>query len=131
MFTFDREHEKQCARQYVRSTDHWPLMDQVIDAVHDFLLGNRSKEATALFMKNAFIEGGSGVWEQTGSWFIKLANEYPYFDSIWLEIADHKSANIRFRVASFLEDMNPVIFKQLSPLLMSDSSAKVRLRASP
>jgi len=131
MFTFGRDHEKRCAREYVRNSDQLLLAEKVVDSVHDLLEGKIGKDAAASALKKALTEGGSGVWEQAGSWLIKLAKEDSYFDSIWLELAKHRSANIRFRVASFLSEMKPIIFARLSPLLSADPSARVRLRASP
>jgi len=131
VFTFGRDHEKRCARQYVRAPDQCVLADEVVDAVHDLLESKKPYEEVARLLKRALSEGGSGVWEQAGGWILKLAREYSAFDAIWAELAAHKSATVRFRVASFLSDMKPDMFAQLAPILLADSSAKVRARASP
>ena len=83
MFTFGREHEQECARRYVRNQAQLGLVTALIDAVHDLREAKTSDERVHSAVRVAFVEGGSGVWEEAGSWLRKLCQDYPGFSALW------------------------------------------------
>lgn len=105
-------------------------MDRVIDAALDLIEGATSPDAVAPLFAEASVIGGGGAWEQTGSWICKLAHEHSSLHQIWLKLAQHKSARIRFRVAAFLNGMPDEIRQQLAATFLSDPSAKVRSKTA-
>lgn len=128
MFTFGREHEKKCALGHMRSKNakEVRLIIAVVDAVHDLLETNATEDAVRTILSQAFVEGGTGVWEQTGSWLRKLIKEYPRFESMWLEFANNADWKVRFRAACFIDEMPPLIGRRVSAHLREDSNKKVR-----
>ena len=82
VFTFGREHEQECARRNVRNPAQSGLVTELIDAVHDLLEAKASDERVRSAVRAAFVEGGSGVWDQAGSWLRKLCQEYPGFSAM-------------------------------------------------
>ena len=77
-----------------------------------------------------FLEGGSGTWESTGSWLRKTAREYPELNGLWFEMASHRLATKRLRVAAFIRDCPEELARTLLPALLKDSSAKVRSKVA-
>ena len=130
MFTLGRQREKQHATRYSRSEADTLIIGRVIDAAHDLIEGIASPDAVTPILSEAFLTGGSGAWEQTGSWLHKLAREHPSLAQLWLQLAPHKSARIRFRVAAFLNDMPDDIRLQLISTFLADPSAKVRSKTA-
>lgn len=130
MFTIGREREKSHAEERIKKAEDVALIYTVIDAVHDVLDGRVSVDGAIPIFTRAFIDGGSGVWEQTGVWARKLAAEHPAIAAFWAPMAQHDSAKIRFRVAAFLDDMPQPVRAELFPLLLNDSSAKVRAKVA-
>jgi hypothetical protein len=49
---------------------------------------------------------------------------------LWRQLAVHKSAQIRFRVAAFLNEMPDDIRQQLTTSFLADPSAKVRSKTA-
>src|SRR5262245_56141158 len=96
--------EKEHAARYLHNQADTLVVGRVIDAAHDLLEGVTSADAVAPVFAEAFATGGGGAWEQTGSWMRKLARAHPSLHQLWLQLAPHKSARIRFRVAAFLND---------------------------
>jgi hypothetical protein len=129
MFTFGREHEKKCALAYVRKRDQAALVSTMIDAIHDLLEGNGTADQASTAIGEAFVNGGSGVWEGAGSWLRKTCAEYPGLRQLWAVLARHESAVVRFRVACFLNDMPHEEFAFISSLLLNDKSKKVAAMA--
>lgn len=125
IFTFGREHEKRCATSYVRKQDDRRLIESVIDSVHDVLEGAGSLSDLAIRFGDAFAMGGSGVWESAGSWIIKMSKEFPEIGRIWVDLSRHSRAEVRFRVACFLNDVDQNIFDIIGPTMLSDRSKKV------
>lgn len=125
MFTFGREHERKCAVAYVRNRAQADLILHVVDAVHDLLEGKASAATLASTIRAAFVEGGSGVWEQAATWLRKTAVEHPELVSLWLELAQHPETSVRFRVACGLDDIPAQVFAQVANTLTSDKSKKV------
>jgi hypothetical protein len=130
VFTFGREHEQECATRYVRNPAQLGLVTALIDAVHDLLEAKTSDERVRSAVRAAFVEGGSGVWEQAGSWLRKLCQEYPGFSALWQEFASHSRAGIRFRAAAFLDKMPGAIAESVQSRLASDKSSRVRAMAT-
>src|SRR6478752_8570468 len=130
MFTLGRQREKQHAASYVCNEADTLVVGRVIDAAHDLIEGVASAEAVAPVFAEAFVDGGSGAWEQTGSWMRKLAQEHPSLTRLWSQLAPHKSARIRFRVAAFLNDMPDDIRQQLAATFLADPSTKVRSKTA-
>jgi hypothetical protein len=111
MFTFGRAHEKVCAVQRVRGEKNIKLVSQLIDAMHDFLDKRITQVELLAVTRKSFVEGNSGVWEPAANWLQRLGNEYPDLLYLWLELTQHYSANVRFRVACCLPDMTPELAK--------------------
>jgi hypothetical protein len=126
MFTIGRVREKQHAASYVGTEADKLVIERVVDAAHDLIEGVVSSDAVAQVLAEALVAGGSGAWEQTGSWLRKLAKDYPSLVQLWRQLALHKSARIRFRAAAFLNDMPDEIRQELAAQLLTDPSAKVR-----
>src|SRR5688572_10225404 len=77
MFTLGREREKQHSHRYLRSQKEAWRIEAVIDAVHDLLDGTKDPDGVRSVFADAFTNGGSGVWEQTGSWLRKISKNIP------------------------------------------------------
>ena len=130
MFTFGREHEKKCEARYVRRAEQVPLLMAVIDAVHDLMEGVGTEEGLASSIREAFTQGGSGVWESAGRWLRKSGEDYPCLLGLWLEFAHHGQAEVRFRTACFLDEMPQDTYLLVSSLLLVDRSRKVARMAA-
>jgi len=130
MFTLGREREKENAARYLHNQADALVVARLIDAAHDLIESLASADAVAPVIAEAFVTGGGGAWEQTGSWMCKLAREHPSLARLWLQLAPHKSARIRFRVAAFLNDMPDDIRQQLAATFLVDPSAKVRSKTA-
>ena len=130
MFTLGREREKEHAAKYVRTEADRLVVERVVDAAHDLIEGIASAETVAVVLAEAFISGGGGAWEQTGTWLRKLARAHPLLDQIWMQLAPHKSVRIRFRVAAFLNEMPDGVRLQLAATFLGDASAKVRAKTA-
>jgi hypothetical protein len=130
MFTIGREREKEHSHQYLKSQNEAWRIEAVIDAVHDVLEGARQAHEVAPVFVEAFTDGGSGVWEQTGSWLCKLSRVQPGLGRLWREFCSHPSAKVRFRAAAFLDDMHPEVFAECFPALLADASTRVRSKAA-
>jgi hypothetical protein len=126
MFTFGREHEKSCAANYVRNPGQIALIHNVIDAVHDLLERNIEAETCGSVLAEAFADGGSGIWEQTGTWLARLYLEYPEIELQWINLANSSSWKIRWRIAPFVRDLPVGLRRRLFLLLLNDSSSSVR-----
>jgi hypothetical protein len=126
VFTFGREHEKECAVRHVRDSSQVGLVLSVIDSVHDLLEGKVGEERVQSSLRAAFVEGGSGVWEQAGAWLRKLCMEYPKCHGLWEEFATHPRAEIRFRAAAYLDQMPKAVAENVQARLANDKSARVR-----
>ena len=130
MFTFGREHEKKCAVAYLRNPQQAALISDVIDSVHDLLDGTACIDKLADTIRIAFVEGGSGVWEKAGSWLRKTSAHYPSLVALWDELATHTKAEVRFRVACFLDQLPAGVFETLSHRLAMDRSKRVSSMAN-
>jgi hypothetical protein len=130
MFTLGREREKEHSHQYLKSQDEEWRIDAVIDAVHDLLDGVKSAELVGPVLVEAFTEGGSGVWEQTGSWLAKVSHSHQPLAELWRGFCRHRSAKVRFRAAAFLGEMPDVIFAECFPVLLTDASPRVRSKTA-
>ena len=127
MFTFGRDHEKKCVSLYVRNKNQLPLAWAAIDSVHDLLDGKITADQMCQILREAFAEGGAGVWESAGYWFRKAAAVCP--DEVkgsWLTLSRSPSANLRWRVACFLHEMPEEVLKVVAPGLVADKSRKVQ-----
>ena len=126
MFTFGRDHERRCALQYLHNPNDAPLITDVIDAVHDVLDGKASLTSIRPIITRAFSEGGSGVWEQTGSWLRNLAYEYPELASLWNELSTNSDGKVRFRVACCMRDIPQPLALEIGSRLKEDRHKKTR-----
>jgi hypothetical protein len=126
MFTFGREHERECAVRYLRDPNQAHLITSVVDAVHDVLEGKSTPDSVRPLAIRAFTEGGSGVWEQTGSWLRKLAAKYPELDSVWRDLSHSPDGNTRFRVACFLNELPTELATEIGARLKDDRHEKTR-----
>ena len=125
MFTFGRDHEKKCEAQYVRNPAHVPMLMNVIDAVHDLLEGRGGLEQVRASLRVALTDGGAGVWENAAKWLRKTSFDHPEILSLWSELASHPKADIRFRVACFIDEMPVETASAICAGLSQDRSKKV------
>lgn len=125
MFTFGRDHERKCEARLVRNPEQIPLLLSVVDAVHDLIEGKGTEEALKESLRAAFVEGGTGVWENTEKWLRKSSGDYPGVLELWSEFANHPKAEVRFRVACVLNRLPMPLFLVLSSQLVNDKSKKV------
>lgn len=127
MFTFGRDKEKQSALYYLSAKDpEKQLVLDLVDAVHDFLEDKCSEVGLRLALVQSFTRTGGGGWEQTGTWLQKLSKHYPSFETLWVEMAEHADAKVRFRVACNIDDMSEQVAAQVYDKLKTDKSKKVR-----
>ena len=126
MFTFGREHERNCAVRNLRKPDDVQLITNVVDGVHDVLEGNVSPDAIRPVILLAFSLGGSGVWEQAGSWLRKLAAKYPELESVWTELATNSEGKVRFRVACFIDELPRALALEIGSKLKDDRHKRTR-----
>ncbi|WP_386822166.1 hypothetical protein [Lysobacter brunescens] len=125
MFTFGREHEAKHATARVRDSDQKALVAAVIHAVHDRIDGIGAAAAFQDAIRDAFVMGKSGVWEQAASWLRKCGPSFPETASLWAELGAHGDARVRFRAACLLNDMPDEVRTKLLPALCADRSRKV------
>ncbi|MFZ6655334.1 hypothetical protein [Undibacterium sp. TJN19] len=130
MFTFGREHEKRCDSKYVRNPSQVVLLLNVIDAVHDLLEDKGSEDHLVHALRVAMTDGGAGVWENAAKWLRLSSGDYPQVLKLWPELAQHPKADVRFKVACFLDEMPRGIFAELSSQLTQDKSSKVATMAN-
>src|SRR5689334_21392504 len=130
MFTIGREREKQHCLGYLGNKTNAAHIYAVIDAVHDYLERATTPDEVAASIREAFINGGDGVWQQAGSWLKKMSKEHPPIAQLWLEFSSHISRAVRFRAACFLDEMPSDEFAECFPRLLNDVNAKVRAKAA-
>jgi hypothetical protein len=102
------------------------LAGKLTDAVHDLLEHPIAAAELRKVLHEAFKVGGSDVWEQAANWLRRLSKKHPDLLSLWLELSQHRSSTVRFRTACCLLDMTPEVAKQVSIMLLTDPSKKVR-----
>jgi len=130
MFTIGREREKEHAKQFIRDPSNYQAINAVIDAVHDCLDGADDSSQVREAFRHAFVESGSGVWEQAGGWLRKLTKERPEFSDLWEEFAESSKASTRFRVAACLHDMPAEVGVRLLDRFSRDPSPKIRIKVA-
>lgn len=128
MFTFGRAHEVQHAVRFVGSPEKAALLVAVIEAVHDLLERHDSEVVVLGCLRTALVEGQSGTWESAGGWLRKLGTDYPATQALWTELAAHRSATVRFRVACHVEDLAEPQRSDILRLLLQDPGKRVRER---
>jgi hypothetical protein len=128
MFTFGREHEKECSARKFRGKTQLPdihFLMTVIDDVHDLIEDKGSIEKVMKSCRAAFTEGGRVAWGQTEHWIRKCSTDYPKILELWSEFADDSRAEIRWRVACLLDIIPISISSELSVKLANDRSKRV------
>lgn len=73
--------------------------------------------------------GEAGIWETTGSWLLKLNADVPESKQLWRTLAQHPKSTVRFRVASFLNDVSEDLGRELYARFENDRSERVRRHA--
>ena len=126
MFTFGRQREKECAAYYLCNPDQLSLIEGVVDAVHDVIEGKGELDDFRTAFERAFVDGGSGVWEQTATWMTRLSLEHRELLKEWRRLSTHTKAEVRFRVACCINDMPLEIAVELAEVFSNDRSRKVR-----
>jgi hypothetical protein len=128
MFTFGREHEKECSARNFRGKTQLPdihFLMTVIDDVHDLIEGKGSIEQVIESCRAAFTKGGRVAWDQTEYWIRKCSEDYPEILELWYEFSDDSRAEIRWRVACLLDNLPISIRSDLSFKLANDRSKRV------
>ncbi|QEG34932.1 hypothetical protein [Bythopirellula goksoeyrii] len=126
MFTFGREHERECVLRYLPKGEDVSRVTALVDGVHDYLDGKCSRASLYSVFATVFSEGGSGAWEQAGSWLRRFVGENTEFQMVWRELAAHRLGKVRFRVACFINEMPPALAKELGSQLAEDCHKKTR-----
>ncbi|EGF26540.1 hypothetical protein RBWH47_00567 [Rhodopirellula baltica WH47] len=126
VFVFSREREKEYAGRFVKDATELAMIHDVIDAAYDLVDGETTADAASVCVENALLHGGGGVWEQAGSWLVKLSGQHSSLDSIWSTLATNPKSTIRFRAAAHVVNMSPKARATTLPILLSDRSRKVR-----
>ena len=125
MFTFGREHEKKCAASYFRAPSDPSMLLGLIDRVHDLIEGKAIPSDVKTCIMECFTTGGVRTWEGAGYWLAKAQSDYPQLEEIWALLANHPRAEIRSRVACFMDCMPSNVLSVVAPALLSDKSRKV------
>jgi len=126
MFTFGREHEVRCAISNIKTKENQKLAASSVHSGHDYLEENIPLNKLGEILKSNFSNGGSGVWEQAGSWIGKVVTENPTAISWWHCLAAEKSAIVRFRVACFLDEIPKDGANEIGAIFKNDRSKKVK-----
>ena len=126
MFTFGRDKEIKHAIHRLGSEEKAELLINVIISIHDFIEEKCSFKDVKSQIVIALTEGNSGVWESTGTWLIRLSEEFPLFEEIWDELAAHPKSKIRYRVACHLLSLPPKLAEKYYEILSKDKSEKVK-----
>jgi len=128
MFTFGRDHEVQVALRRHGGSERGSEVVAIVNAIHDFL-ENKVPITVALgLIGEAIIAGRRDVWEAGATWLLKLTKHAEARD-VWLQLAHHSKAEVRFRVASFIDDLPNPLASELFELLKDDQSRRVRQHA--
>ena len=130
MFTFGREREKENAHRYFSDTANYSLIDAVIDVAHDCVDGTADPKLVQAVFREAFNQGGSGVWEQTGSWLGRLCKVRPEYSALWDDFAAASKIEARFRAAAFIDRMPQAAAIRVLDKLSRDPSKKIRLKVA-
>ena len=130
MHTIGREREKEHARSYLKNPADAVLIETVIDVVHDHLEGRFDVACARKAFLSAFENGGSGAWEQAGSWLRKISLDRADLHSVWLELASSTKLKLRRIAASFATDLPPEQARRLIQSLSRDPSKAVRLKVA-
>jgi hypothetical protein len=130
MFTIGRDREKEHSNRYLSNAAYRPYIHRVIDAVHDCLEGSYDPNEVRRAFTEAFNDGGSGVWEQTGSWLAKLTREFPEFSDICRDLSQNKDSKLRFRAAAFLENIPEEYFWDMLQAFSIDKSKSIRSKVA-
>ncbi|TWU05426.1 hypothetical protein [Allorhodopirellula heiligendammensis] len=126
VFVFSREREKEYAGRFIKDATQLAMIHDVIDNAYDLADGETTVDAASVCIENALLQGGGGVWEQAGSWLVKLSSKHSILDPIWSTLATNPKSTIRFRAAAHVVDMSPDARATILPILLSDRSRKVR-----
>jgi hypothetical protein len=126
VFTFGREHERNCAVRNLRKPEDILLITNVVNGVHDVLEGKVAADAIRPVIILAFSLGSSGVWEQTGSWLRKLSVKYPELESVWTELSTNSDGKVRFRVACFINELPKTLALEIGSRLKEDRHKRTR-----
>jgi hypothetical protein len=129
VFTFGRKHELEHAARFIGTEEKARLLLAAIERIHDLLEGAASVTAAETALAAAIAEGPAGVWESAGSWLRKLNGEHPSSRELWRRLAEHPSATVRFRVASFLDELPDPLASDLYQALHADKSRRVSKQA--
>ena len=109
----------------MRNPAHVPMLMNVIDSIHDLLDRQGGLEEVRSSLRVALTEGGSGVWENAAKWLRKVSFEHPEILSLWSELASHPKADVRFRIACFIDEMPVETASGIYARLSQDRSKKV------
>lgn len=129
MFTFGRKTETDVALRRHGGAEKAEMIVAVVDSVHDLLEGKASVEDVEKVLASAITEGRRDIWDAAGTWLLKVQKHYPSVGHVWLDLAKHPAAEVRFRVACHIIDLPEAICTEVYALLKDDKSKKVRTQA--
>ena len=129
MFTFGHAHELQHALARVSAPEQQVLVRTLIDAVHERIAGRCDDTCLCAALREALVRGKSGTWEMAAMWLRKCSADFPAVNTLWPELAAHRLANVRWRVAACLDDVPADLRPHLATALCNDASAKVAEKA--
>lgn len=126
MFTFGREQEIKVALRRHGGPDRAGQIVDIVNAIHDLQEKTCSLEHVESLIRLALVEGRRDVWDAAGTWLLKLQGDHADCRQLWVELAGHESAEVRFRVASHLPDFGHGLREEIYALLKDDRSRRVR-----
>ena len=126
MFTFGRDNEIKTALRRHGGPDRASQIVDIVNAVHDLQEGKGSVERVEATILSALIEGRRDIWGAAGTWLLKMQVDFPACRRVWLELATHESAEVRFRVACHLTDFPRDLQGEIYAILKNDKSKRVR-----
>ncbi|MFT3961627.1 hypothetical protein [Propionivibrio sp.] len=80
-------------------------------------------------LTSAIIEGRRDIWDAAGTWLLKVQKYYPSVGHVWIDLAKHPDAEVRYRVACHIIDLPEATCTEVYALLKDDKSKKVRTQA--
>lgn len=129
MFTFGRKTETDVVLRRHGGPEKAEMVVAIVDAVHNLLEGSATLEDVEKVITFALVEGRRDIWDAAGTWLLKVQKHYPSIGHVWLDLAKHANAEVRFRVACHIIDLPEATCTEVYALLRDDKSKKVRTQA--
>jgi len=126
MFTFGRKTEIDVVLRRHGGEEKATFLIDVVNSIHDLLEGKAELADVLSFIEKAIIEGRRDIWDAAGTWLLKMYKSFPESGKLWLKLANHSKAEVRYRVAAHIIDLPEDLRTEIYLQLKNDSSKKVR-----